>query len=111
MIVFSIQIKAPDENRTLILRTLSSILEPTRVIPGCLDVRLYADLDDRKTLRLFEEWESREQFDRHLDLQMVRTLVSAIELASQAPVVSIDEVQRESGVDALSSHRYPLGSN
>ncbi len=61
------QIVAPDEKRTAILRTLGSLLGPTRAAAGCMQVHLYADLDKRKTLFLVEEWESREQFERNLD--------------------------------------------
>ncbi len=99
------QIVAPDERRTALLRTLGSMLGPTRVAPGCLDARLYSDLDKRKTLLLVEDWESREQFDRNLDMAKLNTIVAAIELSSEAPVVRIDAVEREEGVDALALHR------
>ena len=58
------QIVAPDEKRAAILRTLGSLLVPTRAAAGCMQAHLYADVDKRKTLFLVEEWESREQFDR-----------------------------------------------
>ena len=99
------QIIAPDEKRTALLRTLGSMLGPTRVAPGCLDARLYLDLDKRKTLLLVEDWESREQFDRNLDMAKLNAIVAAIELSSEAPVVRIDAVEREEGVDALALHR------
>jgi quinol monooxygenase YgiN len=99
------QIVAPDDRRTALLRTLGSILGPTRVAPGCLDARLYSDLDRRKTLFLIEDWESREQFERNLDMAKLNAIVAAIELSNEAPVVRIDTVEREEGVDALSLHR------
>lgn len=99
------EIVAPERARTALLRTLGSIVEPTRVAPGCISVRLFSDLDRRKTLLLVEEWESREQFDRSLDIAKVKTIVAAIELSSEAPVVRIDTVQREEGVDGLAIHR------
>jgi quinol monooxygenase YgiN len=99
------QIVAPDDRRTALLRTLGSILGPTRVAPGCLDARLYSDLDRRKTLMLIEDWETREQFERNLDMAKLSAIVAAIELSSEAPVVRVDTVEREEGVDALSLHR------
>jgi len=105
LIVFSMQIVVPDERRTALLRTLGSMLGPTRVAPGCLDARLYSDLDKRKTLLLVEDWGSREQFDRNLDMAKLNAIVAAIELSSEAPVVRIDAVEREEGVDALALHR------
>jgi quinol monooxygenase YgiN len=108
LIVFSMQIVAPDEKRTALLRTLGSMLGPTRVAPGCLEARLYSDLDRRKTLLLVEEWESREQFDRNLDMTKLNAIVAAIELSSEAPVVRVDAVEREEGVDALALHRSAI---
>jgi quinol monooxygenase YgiN len=105
LIVFSMQIVVPDEQRTELLRTLGSMLGPTRVAPGCLDVRLYSDLDRRKTLLLVEEWESREQFDRNLHMTRLNAIVAAIELCGEPPVVRIDAVVREEGVDVLAIHR------
>ena len=97
---------APDKKRTAILRTLGSLLGPTRVAAGCIQARLYGDLDKRKTLLLAEEWESREQFERNLDTVKVNTIVAAIELSSEPPIVRVDSVERrEEGVDTLALHR------
>ena len=105
------QIVAPDERRTAILRTLGSLLGPTRAAAGCLQARLYADLDRRKTLYLVEEWESREQFEHNLDTAKLNTIVAAIELSSEAPVVRVDTVEREEGVDTLALHRTASGTD
>ncbi len=103
------QIVAPDEKRTALLRALGSLLGPTRAAPGCQDARLYSDLDRRKTLLLVEEWESRELFERSLDRTKLNAIVAAIELSSEAPVVRVDAVEREEGVDSLSLHRSTSG--
>jgi quinol monooxygenase YgiN len=105
LIVFSMEIVAQDQVRAALLRTLGSILEPTRVAPGCLSARLFSDLDKRKALLLVEEWETRDQFERNLDTTKLNVIVGAIELSSAAPVIRIDAVEREEGVDALALHR------
>src|SRR5450631_1895494 len=104
------QIVAPDTKRTEILRTLGSLLGPTRAAAGCMQTHLYADLDKRKTLLLVEEWESREQFERNLDMSKLNTIVAAIELCSEAPIVRVDSVEREEGVEALALHRSAAGN-
>jgi quinol monooxygenase YgiN len=101
LIVFSLQIIAPDEQRTVLLRTLAAMLGPTRVAPGCLDAHLYSDLDRRKTLLLVEDWNSREQFEQNLDAAKLNAIVAAIELSSEAPVVRIDTVERREGMEVL----------
>ncbi|MDR3467040.1 MAG: antibiotic biosynthesis monooxygenase [Xanthobacteraceae bacterium] len=103
--MFSLEIVAPDQVRTALLRALVSVLEPTRVSPGCLSARLFSDLDRRKSVLLIEEWETRDQFDRNLDSAKLSALVGAIELSSEAPVVRVDTVEREEGVDVLALHR------
>jgi quinol monooxygenase YgiN len=105
LIVFSMHIVAPDERRTALVSALGSMLGPTRVAPGCLDARLYSDLDRHKTLLLVEEWESREKFELNLDMAKLNAIVAAIELSSEAPVVRVDVVSREEGVEALALHR------
>jgi quinol monooxygenase YgiN len=110
LIVFSMQIVAPDEKRTAILRTLGALLGPTRAAAGCMQARLYTDIDKRKTLFLVEEWESREQFESNLDTAKLNTIVAAIELSSEAPVVRLDQVEREEGVDTLALHRSAAGA-
>src|SRR5712672_4610764 len=99
------QIAAPDDKRTALLRTLGALLGPTRVAPGCLDARLYSDLDRRKSLLLVEDWASREQFERNLDLAKLNAIVAAIELSSEAPVVRVDTVERREGIDGLTPYR------
>ena len=104
------QIVAPDDKRTEILRTLGSLLGPTRAAAGCMQAQLYADLDKRRTLLLVEEWQSREQFERNLDMVKLNAIVAAIELCSEAPIVRLDSVEREEGVDTLALHRSAAGN-
>jgi quinol monooxygenase YgiN len=103
------EIVAPDQLRTALLRTLGSILEPTRVAPGCRSARIFSDLDKRKVLLLVEEWESRDHFERNLDVAKLNAIVGAIELSREAPVVRVDTVEREEGVDTLALHRSVAG--
>src|SRR3954452_1282902 len=104
------QIVAPDEKRPAILRTLGALLGPTRAAAGCMQAQLYADLDKRKTLFLVEEWQSREQFERNMDTAKLNAIVAAIELSTEAPVVRLDQVEREEGIDTLALHRSATGA-
>jgi len=105
--VFSIRLVSSDESLIAILSTLDSLLGPTKVAPGCLGARLYTDLKQSNALFFVEEWASREQFEKNLDTAKLRTIVAAIELSSQAPVVRVDLVEREEGVDALAAYLNP----
>jgi quinol monooxygenase YgiN len=106
VIVFSMQIIAPEKARRAVLRTLSAGLGPTRVAPGCLDARLYTDAEREEVLTLVEEWGSREEFDQQLDTGKLNALVATIELCSEAPVIHVDEVTREEGIEGLPFGRF-----
>jgi len=99
------QIVVADEMRSALQSTLGSMLGPTRATPGCLGARLYCDLDKRTALLLIEEWETREQFDFNMDKDKLNTLVAAIELSREAPLIRIDRVERTEGVETLALHR------
>lgn len=109
MIVFSLEIVSPDRVRTALLRTLGSVIEPTRVAPGCRSVRLFTDLDSPRSLVFVEEWETLEQFELNLDAAKLNTIVGAIELSGEAPLVRIDTIEREEGVDVLALHQSGVG--
>jgi quinol monooxygenase YgiN len=62
------------------------------------------DVGKRKVLLLVEEWASRDLFERNLDAAKLNAIVAAIDLCSEAPVVHLDTVEREEGVDTLALH-------
>lgn len=101
LVVFSLRIVPPVEKRWALLHSLNRLVAPTRVAPGCLDSWLYTDFDDRNAIVLVEEWESREEFEKHLSSDKLKTLISAIELSSEAPEIHIDIVARENGLQSL----------
>jgi quinol monooxygenase YgiN len=103
------QIVVANEKRSALQSTLGSLLGPTRVMPGCVGAHLYCDLDKRTSLLLIEEWETREQFDFNMDKDKLNTLVAAIELSSEAPLIRIDRVERTEGVETLALHRRIIG--
>ena len=85
-------------------------LVPHRLPRAACRLELYADLNRRQTLLLVEEWESREQFERNLDAAKLNIIVAAIELSSEAPVVRLNSVVREEGVQTLAHHRHGSGA-
>jgi quinol monooxygenase YgiN len=62
MVYASLTIAAPLD-RQGVLAALRSMVFPTRVEPGCLDCRLYEDVDEPGAFTLVEEWETEADFD------------------------------------------------
>jgi quinol monooxygenase YgiN len=108
LVVFSLHIAAPAEKRWALVRSLGALLAPTRVEPGCLEARLYADLDDPNVVMLVEEWESRDEFQLQLCGDKLKSLIAAIELSSVTPFIRVDLVDREEGFECLDNLQSPF---
>jgi quinol monooxygenase YgiN len=101
MIVFSLSICVPQSHRADVLKCVGSLLEPTRVLPGCLGCRLYTDIEDPNAFTLVEEWESQGPLDRHLTSIDYKTLIAAIELSAEPPAIRFDSVAQRAGIEVI----------
>jgi quinol monooxygenase YgiN len=78
MIVFSVSVSVPPLQRADFLQSVGALLEPTRVAPGCVRCRLYADFEDPNAFTLVEELSTQAALDRHLTSSAFKTLVAPI---------------------------------
>lgn len=101
MVVFTLRVVAAQACRDALLALLEALLEPTRVEPGCLGCRLYADSGDPAALTLAEEWSSQQALDRHLASDARKSLIATMEMSAAAPVVRFDTVVRREGMEAI----------
>ncbi|MCU0836694.1 MAG: antibiotic biosynthesis monooxygenase [Chromatiaceae bacterium] len=120
MIVFSLSIRVPKSGRADFLKSVRALLEPTRVMPGCISCRLYGDTENSSVFALVEEWASQELLDRHLTSSAYKTLIAAIELSEEPPAIQFDNVAQRAGIEVIeaalgaredSSYRKPNGIN
>ncbi len=109
MIVFSLSVCVPHSRRADFLNSVGALLEPTRVLPGCLGCRLYTDIEDPNALTLMEEWESQAALDRHLTSSAYKTLVAAIELSAEPPAIRFDSVAQRAGIEVIEAARRAQG--
>ena len=105
MVVMSLRVKAPAGRRDKILKTLGSVLGPTRVLRGCLSCRLYQDLENRNVLTLIEEWESQEALDRHVRSDHYRKILAVMDLASEPPEIQFRSVASMAGMERIEQLR------
>jgi len=101
MIVFTMRVTARPKKRPEMLQALHSLLGPMSVQPGCLRCRLYQDADDEDVLTWIEEWESREQMDRHVRSPEYRTLLSVMDLSAVQPEVRFNTVVETAGMELI----------
>jgi len=101
MIVFSLSIRVPKSGRADFLKSIRALLEPTRVLPGCLGCRLYGDIESSDVFTLVEEWASQEALDRHLTSSACKTLIAVIELSEEPPEIRFDRVAQRAGIEVI----------
>jgi quinol monooxygenase YgiN len=109
MIVFSMSVCVPPGQRVGFLHSVQALLEPTRVVPGCLGCRLYIDFDDPNAFTLVEEWTTQAALDRHLASNACKTLVAAMELSAQPPLIRVDSVSQRAGIEVIEAARRAQG--
>lgn len=107
MIVFSLRMVAPKARRHELLQSLTALLEPTRVQPGCAGCRLYADMENPSVFTFASEWESQIDLDRCLGSDAFRTVLAAMELSVEAPEIRFDSVVRRAGLEVIAAARSP----
>ena len=105
MVVMTLRINASAGRRNEIVKTLGSVLGPTRVLLGCLSCRLHQDLQNTNVLTLIEEWESREALDRHVRSDHYRKILAAMDLASEPPEIQFCSVASKAGMELIEELR------
>ena len=104
---------AGSERRDEMIRTICSIVEPTKSEPGCLACGCYEDARDPNKLLFLERWRSREDFERHVRTDRFRVILSVVDMSAEKPQLSFDAIGRSDGLDyidrVLNSPRTGLG--
>lgn len=101
MIVVTSKMKACSEKREEFLEALRGMLEPVRLEPGCESFFLCQDYEDENICILVEEWNRKEDFDRHLRTHDYKNLLVLMDLLSEPPEIKINIVSRSAGMEYL----------
>ena len=68
----------PPENRTELFQTIMQLLPPIREEKGCRNYRFYVDPVDEDSSLLIGEWETKEDWSKHLRSTDFAVLLGAI---------------------------------
>jgi quinol monooxygenase YgiN len=101
MIYATVTINAPRGQREGMLQGLRSILNPTRVEPGCERCHLYEDVEVLAAFTLVQEWATPADFERHLRSEAYRRLLLLMELSTEPPEVRFHVVSGTMGMEAI----------
>ena len=105
MIVVILKIKVASTDRAEILELIRPIIGPTEAQPGCSLYRFYSETDDDDALVLLQEWRSQQDLDKFIRSRDFKRILAAMDLASQSPEFSINEVFSRDGMELVEKLR------
>ena len=97
--------KALAEKRTEMEQTLLSMIEPARKEEGCLSYDVFCDIEGKTVFNLIEEWETREDLDRHIRSERFSVLLGTKSLLCEPLKIQIFTVSDSEGIEAVNSVR------
>jgi quinol monooxygenase YgiN len=109
MILANIRMKISPRKRDEALRILRSTAEENRILPGCLNCRVYEDLQEDNVIMFEELWRSEEELEQHLRSDEYRKVLLVMEMALQHPEVRFSQVSSSSGIETIEKARTSTG--
>jgi quinol monooxygenase YgiN len=105
MIITTIRMTVPQEKRQEMLQTVSTLTRTVRKELGCRTCDFYIDTENADAFLLMEEWETQEDFDRHVRTPAFSALLGALTLLNERPDVRINSVVDRAGMEKIKSVR------
>ena len=105
MIIVRITMNVLPEKQLEVVQTLLSMIEPTAKEAGCLGYAVFCDIEDKSLFSLLEEWETREDLDRHIRSHRFSILLGTKTLLYEPPQIQIHTVSQSEGMEAVAAVR------
>jgi quinol monooxygenase YgiN len=105
VIIVRITMKALMEKRTEMMQTLLSMIEPAGKEKGCLSYDVSCDIDGKTVFNLIEEWETREDLDRHIRSDRFGVLLGTKSLLAKPLEIKIHTVSHTEGAELINALR------
>ena len=113
MIVVQITMRVFPEKQLEFTQTILSMIEPTEKEKGCARFIVCCDIRDKNQFRLLEEWDNRDNLNRHLKSHRFGVLLGAKSLLCQPIQINIHYVSSSEGIESVFSVRkqsHDIGS-
>ncbi len=101
MIMTILKVEISPEEQHKVLETLRYVNEPIRVKPGFINSGIYKDLENSDSLTIVEEWESREDLNRHIRSEDYRETLALMDMSSKPPDLGLNSVSQFGGLDSI----------
>ena len=105
MIVVKITMSVLPEKQKELLQTLSSIIWPMGMEPGCLAYAAFCDIEDKNLLVLLQEWQTRKDLDHHLRSEMFGVLMGTRSLLNEPHGIQIYTIHKSEGLETVDAAR------
>ncbi|MBW2368133.1 MAG: antibiotic biosynthesis monooxygenase [Deltaproteobacteria bacterium] len=100
MIVSMIKIVVTPDKKDEILEILFSLKGPTEVKHGCINCRIYQDLQDNNIIYK-ETWKDKESLDKHIRSDLYRDILAVIDMSSEQPGINFFTVSSVAGIELI----------
>ena len=105
MFIIRVKMNVLPEKQKEVLQTLLSMIEPAGREKGCLSYDVFCDMEDNHVFSLIEEWETREDLDRHIRSERFGVLLGTKSLLTKPSEMKIHTVSLSEGVEAVNALR------
>jgi quinol monooxygenase YgiN len=105
MIIARIRMNVLPEKQKEVMQTLLSMIEPAGKEKGCLSYDVLCDMEDNHVFSLIEEWETREDLDRHIRSERFGVLLGTKSLLTKPSEINIHTVSHSEGVEVVNALR------
>lgn len=105
MVIVRITMNVRPEKQLEVTQTLLSMIDPSGKEMGCLNYAVFCSIEDHNCFSLLEEWETREDLDRHIRSHRFEVLLGTKALLCQPLEVQIHTIDQSEGMEAIHSAR------
>ena len=105
MIIVRITMNVRPEKRKEVMQTLPSMIEPTRQERGCLGYHVFQNIEDKNSVSIIGEWETREDLDRHMRSDRFSILLGTKSLLKEKQRIQIYTISHSEGMKTVNTVR------
>ena len=111
MIIVRITMNVLPEKQKEVMQTLLSMIAPAGKEKGCLRFDVFSNIEGKTVFNLIEEWETREDLDRHIRSERFSVLLGTKSLLAKPLEMKIHTVSHSEGAEVVSALRGKGTSN
>lgn len=107
MIIGTIRLLPPPQQRLQVLEVLKSVQGLVLAHPGCTGCSILQEEEPEQAIVFVERWASEAALTAHIRSEAYRRILSACELSGAPPEFRFDEVSATQGIERVERLRRP----